>query len=152
LRCPRFASATRRRSGSCAGESHSGMIPSPVLGSDPTASRPETPVITMDGFSRRYRRAAVAAVVVIFPFAAGAVPVAQAAAQTGSPAAGASVQEQRRAPHGRVLPEPEPSGRRYEAARRYQAPEARQGVAVDTDHFYAIANYRIARYEKGSGA
>lgn len=36
--------------------------------------------------------------------------------------------------------------------RRYRAPEARQGVAVGADSFYAIVNTRIARYDKRSGA
>ncbi len=94
----------------------------------------------------------MAVVVVIFPSAAVAVYVPEAAAQAGNPATEASAQERRHAPHGRVLPEPEPGGRRYEATRRYQAAEARQGVAVDEDHFYAIANYRIASYRRDTGA
>jgi hypothetical protein len=35
--------------------------------------------------------------------------------------------------------------------RRYAAPEAGQAVAVDTTHFYAITNARIAKYEKATG-
>jgi hypothetical protein len=35
--------------------------------------------------------------------------------------------------------------------RRYPAPEARQAVAVDATHFYAITNAWIAKYEKASG-
>lgn len=35
--------------------------------------------------------------------------------------------------------------------RRYPAPEARQGVAVDADHLYAISNSTIAKYDKRSG-
>jgi hypothetical protein len=35
--------------------------------------------------------------------------------------------------------------------RRYAAPEARQAVAVDAEHFYAITNAWIAKYEKHSG-
>ena len=35
--------------------------------------------------------------------------------------------------------------------RRYPAPEARQAVAVDATHFYAIDNRRIGKYEKASG-
>lgn len=38
-----------------------------------------------------------------------------------------------------------------EEVRRFTAPEARQGVAVDTRHFYAIANSRIGKYDKRSG-
>lgn len=36
--------------------------------------------------------------------------------------------------------------------RRYQAPEARQGAAVDATSFYAVVNTRIARYDKRTGA
>jgi len=39
----------------------------------------------------------------------------------------------------------------FEEVRRFPAPEARQGVAVDRHHFYAIANARIAKYEKRTG-
>ncbi len=35
--------------------------------------------------------------------------------------------------------------------RRYTAPEARQGVAVDSSAFYAIVNTRIAKYDKRTG-
>ncbi len=35
--------------------------------------------------------------------------------------------------------------------RRYTAPEARQAVAVDATHFYAITNARIAKYDKTTG-
>lgn len=34
---------------------------------------------------------------------------------------------------------------------RWQAPEARQGVAVDAQHFYAIVNSRIGKYRKADG-
>ena len=34
---------------------------------------------------------------------------------------------------------------------RFDAPEAVQAVAVDTDHFYAIANATIGKYERESG-
>ncbi len=36
--------------------------------------------------------------------------------------------------------------------RVYQAPEARQGVAVDGQHFYAVVNTVIAKYRRDSGA
>lgn len=36
--------------------------------------------------------------------------------------------------------------------RRYTAPEAVQGVAVDADHFYVVANRVTARYRKDDGA
>lgn len=39
-----------------------------------------------------------------------------------------------------------------EVVRRWKAPEATQGVAVDAKHFYAVANSRIAKYDKASGA
>ena len=35
--------------------------------------------------------------------------------------------------------------------RRYPAPEARQAVAVDDDHFYAITSAAIGKYEKRTG-
>lgn len=38
-----------------------------------------------------------------------------------------------------------------ELVRRYPAPEATQGVAVDARHFYAVANSKIAKYEKTTG-
>lgn len=38
-----------------------------------------------------------------------------------------------------------------ELVRRYKAPEARQGVAVDATHFYAIGNSVIAKYARDSG-
>lgn len=38
-----------------------------------------------------------------------------------------------------------------ETLRRLSAPEARQGVAVGPRDVYAIANYRIARYDKRTG-
>ncbi len=41
--------------------------------------------------------------------------------------------------------------RRFEEVRRFSADEARQGVAVDERHFYAISNRRIGKYDKESG-
>jgi hypothetical protein len=35
--------------------------------------------------------------------------------------------------------------------RRFKAPEAHQGVAVDASHFYAIANRAVAKYDKSTG-
>ncbi len=35
--------------------------------------------------------------------------------------------------------------------RRWNAPEARQGVAVDATHFYAVVNSRIGKYRKSDG-
>ncbi len=40
---------------------------------------------------------------------------------------------------------------RAEALRRYHADEARQGVAIGTDRFYAIDNSRIAAYDRATG-
>jgi hypothetical protein len=36
--------------------------------------------------------------------------------------------------------------------RRYDAPAARQAVAVDAEHFFAISNRVVERFERGSGA
>lgn len=41
---------------------------------------------------------------------------------------------------------------RWPVVRRYAAEEARQAVAVDATHFYAITNRRIGKYVKASGA
>ena len=41
---------------------------------------------------------------------------------------------------------------RFEEIRRFKAPEARQGVAVDAQHFYAITNRAIGKYDKKTGA
>ena len=41
--------------------------------------------------------------------------------------------------------------RRFEEVRRFSAAEARQGVAVDDRHFYAISNRRIGKYDKHTG-
>ena len=41
--------------------------------------------------------------------------------------------------------------RRFEEVRRFSAEEARQGIAVDDRHFYAISNRRIGKYDKQSG-
>ena len=38
-----------------------------------------------------------------------------------------------------------------EVVRRWKAPEATQGVAVDARHVYAVANSRIAKYDRVSG-
>lgn len=38
-----------------------------------------------------------------------------------------------------------------EELRRWPAPEARQGVAVDAEHFYAVVNSRIGKYRKSDG-
>lgn len=39
----------------------------------------------------------------------------------------------------------------YVELRRFPAPEARQGVAVDGDFFFAIGNHVIGKYRKSTG-
>lgn len=41
--------------------------------------------------------------------------------------------------------------RRFESTRRFLAPEARQGVAAGSAHFYAIGNRSIAKHRKRTG-
>ena len=48
------------------------------------------------------------------------------------------------AEEGRSMP-------KAEVLRRYPAPEARQGVAVDAEYIYAVSNSAIAKYDKNSG-
>lgn len=38
------------------------------------------------------------------------------------------------------------------ASRKYQAPEAEEGVVVDAKHFYALDHRRIVKYDKKTGA
>ena len=53
---------------------------------------------------------------------------------------------------GAALASPaEAAGRRFALVRRVPAAEARQGVAVDADHLYAIEDRRIGKYDKKSG-
>ncbi|MEO6809121.1 MAG: hypothetical protein ABI353_08400 [Isosphaeraceae bacterium] len=40
---------------------------------------------------------------------------------------------------------------RHEELRRFKAAEAHQGVAVDTEFFYAISNHAIGKYRKDNG-
>ncbi len=58
-------------------------------------------------------------------------------------------------PRGGALlpPKPERPVARYDAVleRIYGAPEARQGVAVDATHFYAVVNTAIGKYERETG-
>ncbi|PTQ13131.1 hypothetical protein CLG96_03095 [Sphingomonas oleivorans] len=55
-------------------------------------------------------------------------------------------------PRGYVPPEPLPIARlEAREVRRFSAPEARQGVAVDARFFYAIVNSRIGKYDKQTG-
>jgi len=43
-------------------------------------------------------------------------------------------------------------GRQHTELRRYAVPEARQGVAVDADFFYAITNTGIGKYRRDDGS
>jgi len=52
---------------------------------------------------------------------------------------------------GRRLEAGARSSRRFEEVRRYEAPEARQGVAADADFFYAVGNRTLAKYDRSSG-
>lgn len=45
----------------------------------------------------------------------------------------------------------EPPTLQGEEVRRFEAAEARQGVAVDADHFYVIDNAAIGKYDKTTG-
>lgn len=47
---------------------------------------------------------------------------------------------------------PGPGGWRHEELRRFKAAEANQGVAVDSEFFYAIDNHALGKYRKDSGA
>ena len=51
-----------------------------------------------------------------------------------------------------ALPPLTTPGWRFEELRRFKAPEARQGVAVDREFFYAITNHAIGKYRKDTGA
>lgn len=59
------------------------------------------------------------------------------------------------APAGEALRAPSTSppaqGLSAEELGRWPAPEARQGVAVDATHFYAVINSRIGKYRKADG-
>jgi hypothetical protein len=52
---------------------------------------------------------------------------------------------------GGALGQPTPAQGRAETIRRYAAPEARQAVAVDAAHFYAITNREIGKYARATG-
>lgn len=41
--------------------------------------------------------------------------------------------------------------RKFEQIKIFEIPEARQGVAVDENYFYAVTNYKIAKYNKTTG-
>lgn len=46
---------------------------------------------------------------------------------------------------------PEPVQLQAELLRRYPAPEAGQGAALDSDHVYAVVNHAIGKYRRDSG-
>lgn len=46
---------------------------------------------------------------------------------------------------------PSQGGRTGEVVQRFKCPEAHQGVAVDADHFYAISNRNVGKYDKRTG-
>ncbi|NNJ25375.1 cycloisomerase [Alienimonas chondri] len=50
-----------------------------------------------------------------------------------------------------LLSPPLPVGAAFEEVAVFKAPEAHQAVAVDADHFYAIGNRVIAKYDKRTG-
>lgn len=50
-----------------------------------------------------------------------------------------------------ALPAAQGGKQNCEEIRRFAAPEARQAVAVDAEHFYAIGNRAIAKYDKKTG-
>lgn len=52
---------------------------------------------------------------------------------------------------GHAVPAPQTGARPFEEVRRFAAPEARQGVAVDESHFYAFSNFHIGKYDRQSG-
>ncbi len=70
------------------------------------------------------------------------VTVVAFAAETSAPSAAATLP-----PVGKLTT----PGWRYEELRRFKAPEAGQGVAVDRDYFYAINNRTIGKYRKTTG-
>ena len=50
-----------------------------------------------------------------------------------------------------LLPAPLPVGAAFEEVATFRAPEAHQAVAVDADHFYAVGNRVVAKYDKRTG-
>lgn len=71
-----------------------------------------------------------------------------------APAAGVSMQPPLKPPGAIAVPEyvpPEVPRVRAQTRRVYQAPEARQGVAADARHFFAVTNTIIGKYELAAG-
>ena len=50
-----------------------------------------------------------------------------------------------------LVPAPLPAGAAFGEVATFPAPEARQAVAVDVDHFYAIGNRVVAKYDRRTG-
>ena len=50
-----------------------------------------------------------------------------------------------------LVPAPLPAGAAFVEVAAFPAPEAHQAVAVDADHFYAIGNRVVAKYDKRTG-
>lgn len=75
----------------------------------------------------------------LLPVVATAASAVLAAAASNPPAA------------AKLEPLPTTSGWSYTEVRRYKADEARQGVAVDREFFYAINNHTIGKYRKATG-
>ena len=50
-----------------------------------------------------------------------------------------------------LVPAPLPAGTAFVEIAAFPAPEAHQAVAVDADHFYAIGNRVVAKYDKRTG-
>lgn len=105
---------------------------------------PRAPLAVAAELILRAVRSRVAAVAAISMLVLSVLPQYAAARQQD---AASEVQGERPAP----TPGPPTSGRRFEEVRRFHAPEARQGVAVDATHFYAVGNALIAKYAKHTG-
>lgn len=87
------------------------------------------------------------------PMAALAAALVACAAQPVAAQETLEQVQQRLREHYRNAPErPEPLALEAREIRRWPAPEARQGAAVDGDHFYAVVNSAIGKYEKRTGA
>ena len=79
-----------------------------------------------------------------------AAAVLQADGSASAPGAAAD-RSASRADDSASRPSQQEQRQAWPVVRRYPAPEARQAVAVDATHFYAITNRRIGKYEKATG-
>ncbi|MGL4575347.1 MAG: hypothetical protein ACRCV9_11215 [Burkholderiaceae bacterium] len=50
-----------------------------------------------------------------------------------------------------ATPAAKPTVREFTELKRFPAPEAHQGVAVDKQHFYPVTNFAIGKYDKNTG-